>query len=455
MRTTLSWTQARRIALRAQGMGRARRTELPSAATSRRSLRSTLERTHLLQIDSVNIFERAHHLPVFTRTGSWDPAALERASRPGPTRLVRETLAHEATYATDQVHSLLEFRRRSAATRDWSEIREAAASSPQLFARILAAFEELGPVSASAVSRHLGDTERGEGWGWRRTASQWAIEYLFRSGTLEGVGRNSQFERLYAPVDDAAGRILRLDPAAAGAATPAAAGEPSAPREEIVPEEDGATDAAAIIELMGLAARSLGIAEPASLADYFRLPLREVRPAIAQLLAAGELSEVLVNHPGGQRQMLLHRDAPAPAALKGAALVSPFDPIVFHRPRLEQLFDVEYRIGIYTPAHKRTSGYYSLLFLLGDVFPARVDLKADRTRGVLEVRGVFREELAHLPARQRPSDDAVAAALGEEIRRAAIWQRLDRVEVDVTTGTRVLADALAGRVEQEQEHAAP
>ena len=100
MTATLSWTNARRIALRAQGMGRARRMALPSAAVSRRALRATLERTHFLQIDSVNIFERAHHLPVFTRTGSWDTAALERASRPGRSRLVKEALALEATFAT-------------------------------------------------------------------------------------------------------------------------------------------------------------------------------------------------------------------------------------------------------------------------------------------------------------------------------------------------------------------
>jgi uncharacterized protein len=153
-----------------------------------------------------------------------------------------------------------------------------------------------------------------------------------------------------------------------------------------------------------------------------------------------------VSHPRGDRTMLLHRDAPAPAPLRTAALVSPFDPIVFHRPRLSDLYDVHYRIGIYTPAARRTTGYYSLLFLQGDVIPARVDLKADRARGVLEVRGTYREELPHLPSRQRPGDDSVAHALAEELRRAARWQRLDQVDVLTGEGTGELSGALAAAV---------
>lgn len=448
MSTALSWTMARRIALRAQGMGRSRRTRIPSRAASRRSLQVTLERTHLLQIDSVNIFERAHHLPVFTRSGSWDTAVLDRLSRPGPSRLVREALAHEATFASHEVHALLDFRRRAAATKDWGAVREAAASTPQLFTRIFSALEELGPSSGSAISRHLGDTERGEGWGWRRTSSQWAVEYLFRSGGLDCVGRSTQFERLYIPAEDP------------GPWTPGRGSDPwtdapdphgvaAQPRDAARDARDTAPDApdgaASITLLMGLAAKSLGIAEVASLADYFRVAVRDARLAVDQLLLTDVLTPVLVDHPAGRREMLLHRDAPSPSPLRTAALVSPFDPIVFHRPRLSHLFDVEYRIGIYTPAARRTTGYYALLFLLGDVFPARVDLKADRARGVLEVRGAFREELPHLPARQRPADATVVDALLGELERAAIWQGLQRIEVCTGPGTGVLWDELAAQ----------
>ena len=414
MADRLSWTAARRIALRAQGIGGARRTAMPSVAGSRRALVRTLARTQLLQIDSVSVFVRAHHLPVFTRAGIWDPAALDRASRPGRHRLVHETLAHEAAFATEEVSALLDFRRRATSQRDWGVLRDIATTAPHLFPRVREALEEIGPASAAAVTRHLGDTERGEGWGWRRTRSQWAVEYLFRSGELDCVGRTSQFERLYVP---------------------------AAPRETSPPPE-----AESVRRLVSLAARSLGIAEQSSLGDYFRLSAAQTRPAVAELLAGGELEEVEVVHPTGTRTLLRHREAPGPGPLRARALVSPFDPLVFHRPRLEHLFDVDYRIGIYTPAHRRTTGYYSLLFLLGDVIPARVDLRADREQGVLEVRGAFAEPLPHLPARQRPGADRVAAALAEELDLAARWQGLERIEVATGAGTGELSSPLAAAI---------
>ncbi|WP_299304516.1 winged helix-turn-helix domain-containing protein [uncultured Brachybacterium sp.] len=422
MSSTLTWTRARRIALRAQGMGRARRSEAPTTATSRRALARTLERTHLLQIDSVSVFARAHHLPVFTRSGLWDPTVLEDSVRSGPRRTLRESLAHEATYTSPEIHQLLAFRRRSTSEKDWGVLRDIAVSSPHLFPQIREVLADIGPASAATVSKHLGDTVRGEGWGWRRTATQWAVEYLFRTGDLDCVGRSSQFERLYS----------------------------LAAEEQPSPEEDARDETASIQELVTRAASSLGIAEVGSLADYFRLRLREVTPAVERLLLQGELQEVEVTHPAGTRTMLLHRDAPAPAPLRGAALVSPFDPIVFHRPRLAHLFDVDYRIGIYTPAAQRTTGYYSLLFLLGDLFPARVDLKADRARSVLEVRGAYREPLPHLPARQRPEENVVVAALAEELQRAARWQDLERIDVLTGPGTGELSLALAAAA---HEHA--
>ena len=414
MSSTLTWTRARRIALRAQGIGRARRSDLPTTSTSRRALARTLERTHLLQIDSVSVFARAHHLPVFTRSGLWDPSVLELSVRPGPRRTLRESLAHEATYTSPEIHRLLAFRRRATSEKDWGVLRDIAVTSPHLFPQIREVLEDIGPASAATVSKHLGDTERGEGWGWRRTATQWAVEYLFRTGDLDCVGRSSQFERLY-----------------------------SLAAEEDAPPQEAQDETASIEELVRRAASSLGVAEVSSLADYFRLRLREVTPAVERLILQGELQEVEVAHPAGHRRMLLHRDAPAPAPLRLAALVSPFDPIVFHRPRLAHLFDVDYRIGIYTPAAQRTTGYYALLFLLGDLIPARLDLRADRARSVLEVRGTYREPLPHLPARQRPEDQVIIAALAEELQRAARWQGLDQIEVLTGPGTGELSIPLA------------
>ncbi|MEE1649611.1 crosslink repair DNA glycosylase YcaQ family protein [Brachybacterium sp. J144] len=444
MTRTLTWTAARRIALRSQGIGPARRHEEPTAAASRRALRRTLEHTHLLQIDSVSVFARAHHLPVYTRSGAWDPAVLDRASRPGRGRLVHEALAHEAVYTTEEVHALLDFRRRAVAQRDWGNVREAAEASPRLLPRIIAALEEIGPSSAAAISRHLGDTERGEGWGWRRTSSQWVVEYLFRAGCLDCVGRSAQFERLYVAVDDAAERLAEL--ATGGAEPTGTVRSDVAADASTDPGDLGARHESEVRELVARAARALGIAEISSLADYFRLRTAQVRPAVEELLTGGVLEEVVVRHPAGDRTLLLHRDAPGASPLSVSTLVSPFDPIVFHRPRLAHLFDVDYRIGIYTPAAKRTTGYYALPFLHQDLFPARVDLRAARDRGVLEVRGAFREPLPHVPAPRRPDEEGMLDALAAELRHAARWQGLDTLEVAVGPGTGSLSAPLRERL---------
>lgn len=401
------WSRARRIALRSQGIGGRRPDGALSRRASRAALIRTLERTHLLQIDSVSVFARAHHLPVFTRSGGWDPTVLARASAPGPARLLTESFAHDATLVAPEVHHLLRFRRARVARADWGAVRRASTADPALLRTVEELVAREGPLTAPAISRRVGDDRRPEeGWGWRRTDTQWVVEFLFRSGRLDGVGRTPQFERLYGPIGNA---------------------DTAAVDEDL---EDPRAEEAALLELTRRASTALGIATPADIADYFRLPRTAVAPALAHLRDTGELRPVVVPRPDGDLPMLLREDAPAPTPLRGGALMSPFDPVAFHRPRLQSLFDVTYRIGIYTPRERRTHGYYALPFLLGDRFEARADLRADRARGVLEVCEVHREPLALLSrSARRPSGEDVAAALAVELDRAARWQGLDAVEV--------------------------
>ena len=164
---------------------------------------------------------------------------------------------------------------------------------------------------------------------------------------------------------------------------------------------------------------ALGIGTEADIRDYFRLRPAEVGPALAELVAAGEVERVEV--AGWPAPAYLRTGQTLPRTERGTALLCPFDPLIFFRPRVQRLVGFEYRIEIYTPAAKRKFGYYVWPFLLDGRLVGRVDLKADRAAGVLNVMGAFAE----------PGQGAaqVASALAGELRTMAGWLGLAAVSV--------------------------
>ena len=379
---SLSRTQARRIALVAQGFRDPRHT-VPTMRTFAR----TLSRTAVLQIDSVNVLQRAHYMPLFSRMGPYDTDLLHRAAERHPRRIV-EYWAHVAAFMPVELWPHMRHRMRAYEERghEWQAIRH----KPELVDSIVAEVTERG----ASTSRDLDDglPRKKEHWGWNWSDTKKVMEYLFASGRLAVAGRNGAFERLY----DLPERVI--------------------PREHLRTPEPTVEEAS--VELLRRAAVAHGVGTEYDLRDYFRMRPELTKPALATLVESGELLPVRIE--GWGRQAYLHRDAALPRKVHARALLSPFDPLVWERERTEQLFDFRYRIEIYVPEHKRVHGYYVLPFLLGDRIVGRVDLKSDRKAGLLRVLGTYAEPGA---------PEETAEELAAELRDLADWLGLAEIDV--------------------------
>jgi len=381
-RHRLSADEARRLALAAQGFGQPRNTE-------GRALGRVLARTGLLQIDSVNVLQRAHYLPAFSRLGPYDVRALDRMSHRAPRRLF-EYWGHEASLLPVACWPLMRWRMARAEQDAWGGIRRIATEQPELVERLLETVGERGPISASALSDKVPRARR-EMWAW--SDAKRALEWLFWTGRISSAGRLANFERAY----DLPERVL-----------------PSAVHGSPTLSEDEAQR-----ELLRISARALGVATAADLRDYFRLPTVATRLRVAELVEDGDLLPVEVQDWGSPAY--LHAGARMPRRVEATALLAPFDPLIWERTRTERIFGFRYRIEIYVPAPRRVHGYYVLPFLLGDRLVARVDLKADRKAGVLLARAIHLEPDA--PTR-------TAEALAAELDLMARWLGLDDVLSD-------------------------
>ncbi|MGR7023339.1 winged helix-turn-helix domain-containing protein [Geodermatophilus sp. URMC 62] len=375
---------ARRIALAAQGFADPR----PAGVVDSRQLRRVTDRLAVVQIDSVNVLSRSHYLPFLSRLGAYRRTALDDFT--ARRHEVFEFWAHEASYLPVRLHPHLRWRMAAAEEHAWGSMVRIQRERPGYIAEVLDRVREAGPTKASDLAEPRPDRP-GSMWNWH--AGKVALEWLFYTGVLTTRARTTSFERVY----DLTERVL-----------------PAAVLQTPTPEP-----AAAVRELVRTAARALGVATERDLRDYFRLRPEPARRAVAELAEAGELLPVEV--AGWGAPAWLDPAARRPRWVRARALLSPFDSLVWERPRVERLFGFRYRLEIYTPAAQRVHGYYVLPFLLGDRLVARVDLKADRQAGVLRVQAAHAEDGVDRAE--------VADALAAELRLVAGWLELDGVTV--------------------------
>ncbi|TFV64990.1 winged helix-turn-helix domain-containing protein [Blastococcus sp. CT_GayMR20] len=375
---------ARRIALAAQGFADPR----PDGAVSVRQLRRMVERLAVVQIDSVNVLSRSHYLPAFSRLGAYPRAALDELT--ARRHAVFEYWAHEASFLPVRLQPSLRWRMAAAEEHAWGNMVRVQRERPGYVAEVLDRVRENGPLKASDLAEPRPDRP-GAMWNWHD--GKIALEWLFFTGEITATHRTTAFEKVY----DLTERVLPPD----------------------VLQSPTPDPADAVRELVRTAARALGVATERDLRDYFRLRPAAGRQAVIELAEAGELHPVEV--VGWGTPAWLDPAARRPRWVRARALLSPFDSLVWERPRVERIFGFRYRLEIYTPAAKRVHGYYVLPFLLGDRLVARVDLKADRQAGVLRVQAAHGEEGIDRPL--------VAAALADELRLLADWLELDDVGV--------------------------
>ncbi len=338
----------------------------------------------ILQLDSVNVLCRSHFLPVFARLGAYDRDKLDHwIWQSGENH---EFLSHEASITSMDLYPLIRHRMDIGRWKGGTKFKT---ENPDYLEAIRAEIDEHGPRSVKDLPDAGGRS--GPWWGWSQ--GKVGLEVMYRNGDLSIAERTKTFLTRY----DLPERVV--------------------PNELL--EAELVDPQAAWRQMLLLGARSHGIGTDKDLADYFRLKVTDCRPLLADLVDAGELLQVEVD--GWSDPAYLHPEAKRPRSVNARALLSPFDPVVWFRPRAERLFDFHYRIEIYVPEKKRVHGYYVLPFLLGDQIVGRVDVKADRKAGQLLAKAAFTE----------PGHDKtiVAAALGETLHEMAAWLELDGVKV--------------------------
>ena len=346
---------AKRIAIAAQGFHRPR----PMGKVNLRHFRRVFGDVGLVQLDSVQAICRSHYLVFFSRLGKYDQLKLDNwIWHSGE---IFESWAHEASILPVGLEPFVRWKKNRARKGEtWKGLYELANSQEKYVDDVM---RQVSSAPSAIRASELTDPRNRSGPWWSgRSDGQKTLDWLFRIGQV-AVKRDTKFSRSYVPFDSVIPNEI--------------SGFPD-------PLESDSID-----ELILTAARCNGISTVSDIADYFRMKPILVREALPFLLEQNKLLPVSVE--GWDEKAYLHPSVPKPAKIESRALLSPFDSLVWCRPRLERLFHFKYRLEIYVPKEERKYGYYVLPFLLNENLVARVDIKTVRTEGKLLVKGIYLE----------------------------------------------------------------
>jgi hypothetical protein len=318
---------------------------------------AAIRRMGVLQIDTIHVVARSPYLTLFSRLGDYDPRWLDELLAE---KALFEWWAHAACFIPIEDYPL--FRRLMLdKPRFWHSPQEWKTAHPEVVRRVIETIREKGETRSADFERS--DGRSGGWWDWK--VEKTTLEVLLDSGELM-VARRQNFQRVY-------DLTSRVHPGWDDAAAPSL--------DEVYRR------------LLVKTARFLGVVRADWAADYYRLPKRECPPLLKELADKGELIPAEVE--GWKLPAYLHPDTlsvlDSDFTPSATAILSPFDPLIWHRARAREMFGFDYTIECYLPAAKRVYGYFTLPILWKDALVGRLEAKAHRARGEFEVRGLFFE----------------------------------------------------------------
>lgn len=360
---TLDTRAVRRLAVARAGLLTPERTGLPRRASgsglrARKGAWHVLRRFGYLQLDSVSVVgARTHGLVLLSRLDGFEPHVAEELLRPGDP--VFEYWGHEASWLPMELYPAFGWRRRKYKVHPWwGPLLD---DHSQLAGQVLKLVHAEGPMRTTDLKEHLGGDDKAGWWGHGKVKK--VLSALWSSGEL-GVSERRSFHRRY----DLTERVI-----------------PGEARAQDMSYED------ALEVLLLKALDGHGWATRSTLAATWRFKKMwdDLDAALERLRERGEIVPAIFRAKAGDETdgWVRTRDLELAETLRTVRprkevgiLLSPFDPLLWDRRRVEQLFGFEQVLEIYTPAEKRRWGYYCLPILAGEHLVGRVDLKAHRPK---------------------------------------------------------------------------
>ena len=352
---SLSLSEARKLALGAQGFGKA----LPKSQVTASQMKKAMNLMRVVQLDAVPIVLRSQYVPFFSRLGNYDINLYNRIAYKEDKWF--ELWAHEASIASIETEPYFRFlKSRAQQGETWKGLYQVATEDPKYVKHILREVEMFGPLEAKNLKAPK--PIKSTGWG-SRSKGQLILNWLYRIGEL-GIRRGGNFEKKYDLLSSIVPEKILSTP---------------------TPSEETAVKA-----LFVSAIEALGVGTALDVLDYFRIRHPNALQFLDDLVAEGIVKEI--NVEGWERGGYVMKSTKIPREINASTVLTPFDPIVWNRKRLKRLFDFDYKLEIYKPKIKRQYGYYVMPYLLEDKIVARFDLANRRNTKSLNVLGAFSEK---------------------------------------------------------------